>query len=244
MNIRRKFIQFVIGVNENIFFYPKLKKFYSLHFKNKPITLIDVGVNRGQSIDFFSKIGSSITVFGFEPNKNLYKKLLRKYASKPNIQLINKGISAQKGMLTFHENVMDETSTFEQLNYSSDYLQKKAKVLGVKPEDIIVGSYDVAVETLYNFLQEQNTFFDVLKIDIEGHELSALQGLFNKSDAKIQYPIKFIQLESHNDTMYLNTQDNKTTIDNLLTKNGFKLVKEIKHGFGDFSEIIYKNTRL
>ncbi len=244
MSLRRKFIQFAIGINENIFFYPKLKKFYSLHFKNKSLTIIDVGVNKGQSIDFFLDISNTITVFGFEPNRKLYNKLLQKYSARPLITLINKGISSKQGMLTFHENVMDETSTFEQLNYDSEYLQKKAKVLGVKAENIIVGSYDVEVATLKDFLQDKDIFFDVLKIDVEGHELSALQGLFSQSDNDTYYPIRFIQLESHNDNMYLNTQNNKSEIAALLSQNGFVIEKEIKHGFGDFSEIIYKNTRL
>lgn len=244
MSVRRKFIQFAIAVNESIFFYPKLKKFYSLHFKNKPLTVIDVGVNKGQSIDFFLGISKTLTVFGFEPNRNLYKKLLQKYTASPEIKLFNNGISNQKGMLTFHENVMDETSTFEELNYDSEYLHKKAKVLGVKAENIIVSSYEVEVTTLKDFLQDKDAFFDVLKIDVEGHELSALQGLFADDKEDVSYPIQFIQLESHNDNMYLNTQNNKAEIAALLAKNGFAIEKEIKHGFGDFSEIIYKNTRL
>lgn len=245
MSLRRKFIQFAIGVNENIFFYPKLMKFYRRYFKNKPIKIIDVGANKGQSIDFFSKLSNDIHVIGFEPNKKLYENLLAKYRGRPNISLFNKGISNKKGVLTFHENIMDETSTFEELNYNSDYLRKKAKILGVKTENIVVSKYDVEVETLNNFLKEHNSFFDVLKIDVEGHELSVLHGLFTQGNtAKNYYPVKFIQLESHNDNMYINTQQNKTKIDDLLAENGFELIETIKHGFGDFSEVIYVNTQL
>lgn len=243
MSLRRKLIQVIIGINESIFFYPKLMKFYRQYFKDKPIRIIDVGVNKGQSIDFFSKLSNTITVYGFEPNRKLYDILTRKYAGKPNITLINKGVSSRKGMLTFHENVMDETSTFEELNYNSEYLQKKAKILGVKPENIVVGKYDVEVETLSGFLQGQDSFFDILKIDVEGHELSVLQGLFTAGYETAVCPVRFIQLESHNDNMYKNTELNKAKINELLKKNGFELTETIKHGFGDFSEIIYQNTR-
>lgn len=78
----------------------------------------------------------------------------------------------------------------------------------------------------------------VLKIDVEGHELSCLKGLFVNNNHPL--PIRFIQLESHYDDMYLsNTQHGE--IHELPQQNGFEKVKEIKHGFGDFSEVIYEN---
>ena len=69
MNIRIKLIQELININEQIFFYPKLKSFY----KNKidivpnslPITILDVGSNKGQSIDFFSKIYKDVVIYAF-----------------------------------------------------------------------------------------------------------------------------------------------------------------------------------
>lgn len=242
MNIRTKIIQYLIATNEAVFFYPKLRKFYRSQLGNKPVTIIDVGVNKGQSIDFFLKISKKLRAFGFEPNKKLYAGLLRKYSGNADITIINKGMSSEKGTLLFHENIMDETSTFESLNYESAYLQKKARILGVKAGDIIVESYETEVTTLSDFLSGQDCFYDVLKIDVEGHELSVLKGLF--SDDRNCYPFKFIQLESHNDDMYLNTQGDKTAIKILLQENGFEQLVKIKHGFGDFSEIIYKNKHI
>jgi hypothetical protein len=61
-------------------------------------------------------------------------------------------------------------------------------------------------------------------------------------------PIKFIQLESHNDDMYLHNQqsagNSQAQIEELLKMNGFYEVARIKHGFGDFYEIIYENKKL
>lgn len=141
--------------------------------------------------------------------------------------------------MEFHENILDETSTFEDLNFDSKYLEKKAKVLGVTKENIIVDNYKVEVIRLYDFIKEKpNTFFDVLKIDVEGHELQCLEGLF--IDEKKKLPIRFIQLESHNDDMYL-SNSNHQDIENILNKNGFEKIAEIKHGFGDFAELIFEN---
>ena len=136
---------------------------------------------------------------------------------------------------------MDETSTFEELNLDSKYLEKKAKVLGVMKENIIVANYKVNVIRLVDFLKENpNKEYEVLKIDVEGHELQCLQGLF--ADEKNVLPIRFIQLESHNDDMYL-SNNQYHEIEALLNKNGFFKAAEIKHGFGDFAEIIYENKK-
>jgi hypothetical protein len=120
-------------------------------------------------------------------------------------------------------------------------LEKKAKVLGVTKENIIVANYKVNVIRLVDFLKENpNKEYDVLKIDVEGHELQSLQGLF--ADETLILPIRFIQLESHNDDMYLSNNQHQD-IEFILNKNGFKKVAEIKHGFGDFNEIIFENKK-
>lgn len=241
MSLRTKIIQSLIHVNEAIFFYPKLKKFYNSNLNKKQISIIDVGANKGQSVDFFLKINKSAIIYSFEPNKKLFNFLQNKYKSNSNIFIHNLGLSNIKGELIFHENVMDETSTFEELNFDSKYLKKKAKVLGVNKEDIVVNNYNVKVIRLVDFLNaNSDKQFDVLKIDVEGHELQCLQGLFIDEHQKL--PIRYIQLESHNDDMYMNN-NNHNEITAILNLNGFEQIAEIKHGFGDFSEIVYENKK-
>lgn len=239
MSFRAQIIQQLVHLNEAVFFYPKLRKFYKTQLTGTDINIIDVGANKGQSVDFFLGINSKSMVNAFEPNKKLFVLLKGKYAANRNITLHNFGVSNKNGELEFHENILDETSTFENLNYDSKYLEKKAKVLGVTKENIIVDSYKVKVVKLSDFMKENGgVFFDVLKIDVEGHELQVLQGLFEKGNQDL--PIRFIQLESHNDDMYLSNNQHGA-IDDLLLANGFGKAAAIKHGFGDFAEIIYEN---
>ncbi|MGC4040934.1 MAG: FkbM family methyltransferase [Flavobacterium sp.] len=200
MSLRTQIIQKLVHINEAIFFYPKLKKFYTENLKKEKINILDVGANKGQSIDFFLKINPKAGFDAFEPNKKLFIYLQNKYKASDKIRLHNSGVSNIKGELVFHENILDETSTFEELNLDSKYLEKKAKVLGVTKENIIVDSYKVPVIRLVDFLKENPKEYDVLKIDVEGHELQCLQGLFEE---EAFLPIRFIQLESHNDDMYL-----------------------------------------
>ena len=238
MNIRIKIIQFLIGLNENIFFYPKLSTFYKQNkLKNdNPILIFDIGANKGQSIDFFLKLYKNVIIYAFEPNPKLYKKIEKKYRNKKNIFIYNLGVSNLNGQLELKETVTDETSTFENLNYNSEYLNLKAKILGVKKEKIVNKKYYVNVIRLSDFLQKESIKkINILKIDTEGHELKCLLGLSNENFSSID----LIQLESHEDDMYL-SNDSKSEIINLLNSNGYKKCTEIKHGFGDFKECIYE----
>ena len=239
MNIRIKIIQFLISINENIFFYPRLRRFYkrkNIDQDNATI-IFDVGANKGQSIDFFSKIYKNVKIYAFEPNPKLYNYLKAKYKRK-NVLLFNLGISDNSGQLMLNETITDETSTFEKLNYDSSYLQMKANILGVSKENIISNKYFVDVIRLKDFIEREGIKkIDILKIDTEGHELKCLQGLFIDNIVNIKY----IQLESHNDDMYL-SNESKDQIPNLLSSNGYSKCTIIKHGFGDFNECIYEKV--
>ena len=58
-------------------------------------------------------------------------------------------------------------------------------------------------------------------------------GLFSGS---LNTKIKYVQIESHNNDAYPNKMKE---INKLLALNNFVMLKSIKHGFGDFDELIY-----
>jgi len=149
------------------------------------------------------------------------------------------GVSDDDGVKTFHENVFDFTSTFEKVNMNSLHLQKKGKALGIRGEDLVKDSYEVEVVKLSTFITNMKiNKIDILKIDTEGHELACLNGLF---DTKIDCVIDIIQTEKLNGDMY---DVNFNSIVDLLKLHDFKISKEIKHGFGDFEDVVFiKNER-
>jgi FkbM family methyltransferase len=239
MNFRIKIIQYLIELNEQLIFYPKLKKYYASKIQSKKPIVLDIGSNKGQFIDFTLSLFPNAIVYGFEPNPSLFKKLQLKYIKNNSIKIFNIGVSDINGELKFNENVMDETSSFEGLNYDSEYLTKKAKILGVEPSNIIRKSYNVPVVKLTDWIIKENLKnIDLIKIDTEGHEIHCLNGLF---DTRIDCKIEYIQIESHSDDMYSEKDKNKE-IPFILKKNGFEEITKIKHGFGDFYEIIYKGN--
>lgn len=234
---RIRIIQKLIYINESILFYPKLKSFYQKTLQTSEPVIIDVGANKGQTIDFFLGVAPAATLYSFEPNPRLFKYLGNKYAGNKKIKLQNLGVSDNAGTLTLQETVLDETSTFEELNYDSQYLKKKSKVLGIKPEAMVTKSHSVPVVKLSDFIKEQQLkHITVLKIDTEGHEYKCLKGLFDSTytDFKIEY----IQLEQHYGDMYAGKATEKDIIA-LLKDNGYNVYARIKHGFGNFEEVIY-----
>ena len=238
MSLRRKLIQCLMDVKQRLIFYPRLASYYRKHVEVKQPVIVDVGANKGQSIRFFLQLFPEAKIFGFEPNPRLYEMLKKKFSHLANVRLIQKGVSNRNGKLLLKETVTDETSTFEELNYGSDYLKMKAKVLGVKPEEIVATSYEVDVITLQTFLKEESIDdIDVVKIDTEGHELKCLEGLFDQHTASVH----FIQLEQHHDDMYLQAVK-AGEVDLLLQKNGFAESAKIKHGFGNFEERMFKRV--
>lgn len=239
--LRIKIVEKIVEINEKFVFERRLHKFYKTTFNNKINCVIDVGSNKGQTIDFFLKINPGCRIFGFEPNPKLFKKLTDKYSGNKNVKLFKHGISDSDGTKTFHENIFDSTSSFEDLNLNSAYLKKKSSILGVKPENIIKSSYKVDIITLSNFIKNNITEdIDVIKIDTEGHEHACLLGLFKQ---KFNINIKYLQLENHNDDMYTNRIPFEET-KKYLKENNYKLYCKIKHGFGNIEEVIFKHKTI
>lgn len=234
-NLRVELVKSFIDLNEHFFFEKKMKAFYKSI--DMPHVVIDVGANKGQSIDFFLKINPECKIFAIEPNRVLFNLLIKKYSGNKNIKLFNFGISDVEGEKLFNENVLDYTSTFETLNVNSEYLKKKTRILGVTTGNIITKSYNVKTLTLSKFIQENlhGKTIDVLKIDTEGHEYHCLTGLFNEPSSSV---IKYIQMENHNDDMYENSIS-FIEINRLLNINKYCECAKIKHGFGDFDEVVY-----
>jgi FkbM family methyltransferase len=225
-----KFVSFVIWALERGFFYPKLNAYYRRGRESRII--FDVGANKGQSITFFTKLFPSAEIHAFEPSALIFEKLVgKKFSSK--IHLNNVGLSEKEGTFEFYECALDETSTFDKPNFQSKYLKTKSKFLLLKQSDLFVKT-TAKVLTLDTYMQiNQLTYIDILKIDVEGHELKVLKGAEIALRSK---KIRSIQFESHLDDM---RDETLTAIVFMLKSFDFKEVKRIKHPFGNFHELIF-----
>ena len=81
------------------------------------------------------------------------------------------------------------------------------------------------VRKLSDVIQELNIkSIDFIKIDVEGHELNCLKGLFDGLNARI----KCVQIEAQSNDLYINN-DHLNEIFDLMKRNGFDQSKKIKH---------------
>tara|TARA_A100001234_G_C12518390_1_gene339139 strand:+ start:43 stop:774 length:732 start_codon:yes stop_codon:yes gene_type:complete len=241
VKFRMFIVSYLIYLIDLVTFYPKLKKTILLNLGHPPKVVLDVGGNKGQSISYFLKLNEKTKIISFEPTRSLYKYLIRKYNSFPNITISNKGISSYSGKKKFYENHFNLTSSFEKLNYDSDYLKYKTKILGIDKNEIIKKEYNVNVITLSSYINDNiSSDIDLIKIDVEGHEYECLRGLFNSS---FNSNIHLIQLEFHNDDMYKNSIS-FNQINDILNKNNFELIERFKHAFGEFEDLLYKNKMI
>jgi len=190
---------------------------------------IDIGANLGyMSINASKIVGPKGKIISFEPDNTIYN-LLENNISLNNVEniILNKiGLSNYNGEASFNIATESGLSRLENKNNNLEGLILQTKTT-------------IKVKTLDSFLSENNFTnlkIKMIKIDVEGHELQVLEGLFSNGN---HYKIRLIQLESHNDDMYLSNSKHED-IDQLLNKNGYFEIAKIKHGFGDFAEIKYE----
>jgi len=201
-----------------------------LFLKNKKIKkVIDIGAHKGEFLKVLNEIESVEKVYSLEPQKKIYKELLKKIDTKKN-KAYNLAISNKDGQKKMSINKLSMTSSFSRINKKSNYYRIKKFIIGNQKifENVKVKKLD----TFAKMIKIKNKI-DLLKIDTEGHELEVLKlGITTLSK------VKFILIEFRLNDMYLNYSSTK--IHNFLKQNKFKLVKKFKFPLFAVEDRIYK----
>lgn len=189
-----------------------------LHSLSGRVTLFDVGANVGGYAEILveqcrhQQLHYSLHLF--EPTASCFEVLKKKFSSDANIKLNNVGVSDVHTTAELYYDA--ERSGFASL-YKRDL--SSAHAVMNKQETITLRRLDEYIER-HNIQQ-----IDLLKIDIEGHELAAFRGLGKYLRADF---IRAIQFEYGGANL-----DSGTTLRQqyqLLTDAGFQLFKIMKHG--------------
>jgi FkbM family methyltransferase len=158
--------------------------------KNKDA--IDAGANTGLYTYFLSKLAKK--VYAFEPHTNLATFLDK--ATKYNVTVINKALSNTQSTLPFYIPV---TGTRKHLNIAS--LNKN-----------INNNHQCITEKIQTITLDELGYNNIgfIKIDVEGHELSVLEGAINTiKDQKPTILIEILDIkdkpESHPTIKFLNS---------------------------------------
>ena len=201
-------------------------------------TWFDIGSHKGLYTDLIKNNFTTKKAFLFEPQKDIFKFIKKKYKSSKNIYLFNYAVSDSQKTQNIYINKHDLTSSLTKMNEKNLYLKVKAKLFGGNLKDMITNQYSVKTISLSYFLKQKKiNKIDLIKIDTEGHELNVLKGLRDK--IKI---VKNILIEFHNNKIYLNYSSEK--IHKYLIKNNFVLKKKIKFPFTEWEDRIYENKKI
>ncbi len=230
-------IKIILSISD-FFTQQEIIKKIKNEFKNKKsIVMIDVGSHKGEYISSLKKHFNFEKVYGFEPNKDVFKILYKNFSSN-NTQLYNVGISNKSGEIVFNKNIDSTSSSINNLNEKSKYYKKKFFFLNFLNSKKITSQVVIKVLRLDEFIISNNiNKIDLLKIDTEGFEYNVIKSLGSKI-----YNVKLVHFEHHFDDMIIKNYK-ISDIHNYLIENGFIKIFKIKMKFRKSFEYIYCNKK-
>jgi len=233
-----KIVSCVIDLLDKYIHMRKLSNYLIQHNFQKETIVLDVGTHKGEYVDFFLRLNKNFKIYSFEPQKNQFERLKFKYKNENNIFLNNIGIGEKKNYLEMKINIKSSTSTFSKINYSSNYLKFKSKILGTSTDKMYYMKEKVSMQTIDNFIFENNLKnIGILKICAMGFENKVLNGA-KKSLSKINV----ILIGFHSHDMYLDYDSEQAH--NFLIENNFVLSQSFKFPFMNWEHRAYINKSL
>lgn len=131
--------------------------------------ILDVGVNEGQFIKTILFLLPNISIYGFEANPHLIKKLEENYANIKNVKIFPIACGSIQGFLPLNVSKFSPSSSL--LKISELHLEEFP---GTETEQVI----NVKVDRLDNRVKTLGLLHEsfLLKIDVQGFELDVLKG--------------------------------------------------------------------
>jgi FkbM family methyltransferase len=158
-----------------------LRRPFELEFRAVPLLglpmnalILDVGANRGQTIDALHLVAPGRQVVAFEPNMVLADRLRRRYAHRSQVDVHAVGLGDVTGTFTLHVPVyngyvFDGLASFDE-SAARDWLV--GRLIGYNDERLEIRPMTCAVERL----DDLGLAPALVKLDVQGLELQALRG--------------------------------------------------------------------
>lgn len=142
-----------------------------LHFMHEVLgdsrTVFDVGANVGEWAALALTINPALDLHCFEPSQGTYRRLLER-AFPPNVRCVNLGFGSAREEKTLY--VFEDGSGLNSL-YKREGLEDG---WGLQPQE---RTEIIKLDTMDHYCSEQGIdSIDLLKVDVEGHELEVFRG--------------------------------------------------------------------
>ena len=214
--------------HKGYWFYRKKREYATISNSQKILcdgdVVFDIGGHVGFLSQVFSKsVGSSGKVFVFEPGENNLAYLRKNIKTISNISLIEKAVSSLTGKSTlYQEGYSGQNNTLEKdfkgLEENLKYAYEKFQYSPTQVDTISLDDYYLSNKKNINKIS-------FIKIDVEGHEKSVLQGCVKIIDIfKPQFMVEITRNFSSIQNFFLSKGyqifDDKMTAINELNKSG------------------------
>ncbi|APB34987.1 FkbM family methyltransferase [Gloeomargarita lithophora Alchichica-D10] len=206
------------NVNGEAKFISLMFGFYTKHTTNEPLIILDIGANQGQYSHTLSKIAErhqiSTMIHLFEPLHECFSQIQLHLGENSNLIFNNFGISDQETTSTiFYDQAMSPLASLH---------QRKVEQYNI----FMNQSQQIKLKRMDSYIQEKCIeHIHFVKLDVEGHELNALNGFGDYLNGSF---IDFIQFE-YGET-YFDAHIRLLEIYQLLQKRDFQIAKITPNG--------------
>jgi len=189
---------------------------YSFRNESGKKIVFDIGANIGEYSQMTKNKSEDINIqiHLFEPTKSCFEVISEKFKNDDNIYLNNFGVSNEDVRATiFYDKEKSGLASLYQRNLDAYNLELNQ-------------SEEIELRRLDNYIEEKDIdHINLIKIDIEGHELKAFEGFGKYLDSNfidyIQFEYGGANLDSHTSLM---------EIYKFLNERGFKIAKVMTNG--------------
>ena len=193
--------------------------------------IIDIGAHKGEFLENMLKIEKVNSFYAFEPQKDIFDVLNKKFSNNKKIMLLNYAVDKEITNKNLQINKFSMTSSLAEINEKSLYL--KFKNFLTRSKSNFVDEYEVQTNTVDKIFEGINLKKTLLKIDVEGFEINVLKG----SQTKLK-EIPFILLENQFGNHYKNYNFNE--IIKLLSHQNFKICKKFVFPTMHYQDVLFK----
>ncbi len=189
-------------------------------------TIIDVGVNIGQTLVKLKSVYNEFNYVGFEPNPACvqYTEKLIEANCWQNIQIVPAGLAESFGVAILEHYSQDDTDSSASI--ISHY--RESQEVFKKEIVTVIGSQDVE-----QFWKGEK--ISLIKIDVEGAELGVLKGL--KQTIKQHNPYLLIEILPVYTEENIDRKANQIEIQNLVSQLGYVIYRIHKNDNNEFRKI-------
>jgi len=195
--------------------------------------IIDIGAHKGEFLESILKIEKVNSFYAFEPQKNIFKELSKKFVKNKKVTLFNYAMDKEISNKKLKINKISMKSSLAEVNENSFYL-KFINFLA-QSQSSFEGEYEVKTNTVDKIFEDINLQKALLKIDVEGFEMNVIKG----SQIKLE-EISFIMLENQFGNHFKN--NNFKDITKFLSKRNFMICKKFLFPTLHYQDVLFKKT--